>query len=137
VRARVATFLWVGLVVLIVGIVWDQRWHATHDVNSEFASLGAQTRAHWILWVGVVLSVVAAYLARNLVSEGWRNSCYLVVAGGLMYGVVSVWHSWEHARGHDPSIPHVLLVVALIVMFGGGVGTILTRKSATKEHSIA
>ena len=121
--------LWISLGVVIAGVVWDQRWHGAHDANAEFVSFGAQAQAHWLLWLGVIASIVVAVLAHGVGSRLARYGSDLVVAGGLAYAAVSVWHSWEHAQERDPSIPHVLLIAALVAMLVGGIATLTTRRT--------
>jgi hypothetical protein len=49
-----------------------------------------------------------------------RNRGYAVVlAGTVAYAGVAARHFWEHSQLRDPDLPHLLLLVANIVVLGG------------------
>jgi hypothetical protein len=106
--------LWIGVAVFVAGRLIDLWWHATHP---EFETAADQVRAHFVVWTGTILMLVGAAWA---VAFGAASRGYLVVlAGGVGYAAVAVWHFWEHSQGRDPDLPHLLLLITNVVMFLG------------------
>jgi hypothetical protein len=120
--------IWVGVGVQIAGRILDGIWHATND---EFEAASQQLEAHWLLWLGVIITVVAASLAVARVPAGERNWGYsLLLAGGLLYVPVSIWHFIEHANLNDPQVAHYLLALGQGTMIAGAIAAlVLTRRA--------
>jgi hypothetical protein len=98
------TAVWIGVVVQIAGRILDGIWHANHE---EFEAAAQQLEAHWLLWLGIVITLAAAILAVTRLPVSERNPGYgLTVAGGALYVPVSVWHFVEHANYNDPEVAH-------------------------------
>jgi uncharacterized membrane protein YphA (DoxX/SURF4 family) len=104
----------------------DLVWHATHE---EFETASDQLQAHAVVWAGTLILVAASAAA---VIQGTRNRGYaMVLAGTISYAGVAAWHFWEHLQLRDPDLPHILLLVANIVIIAGVVwvwvaGSLLT-----------
>ena len=128
VARRYILWLWVAIVVQLLGRGLDGWWHATHD---EFEGASQQFEAHWLLWLGVLftLGLVIAAFVRLPASE--RNVGWTIVLLGLaLYIPVSVWHFIEHASENDPELAHVLLAIGQLVMIGGAVTAALLARRA-------
>lgn len=118
--------IWVGVAVQIAGRILDGRWHATHD---EFEGASEQLEAHWLLWLGVAITLVAVALAFARLPAADRNAGYTVtLAGLLLYVPVSVWHFVEHASGSDPELAHILLAVGQGTIIAGAVTAVLLAR---------
>jgi hypothetical protein len=104
----------------LLGRALDLRWHLTHD---EFEGVSQQFEAHWLLWLGVLATLVVAWAAaRRPEPEPLERRVYIfVLASGLAYAVVAVWHFIEHANHNDPELAHVLLGVTQLAMITGAV----------------
>jgi hypothetical protein len=112
-----------GAALFALGIVIDLAWHATHE---EFETAADQALAHAVLWLGVLVLLTAAVMA---LSAGTRNRGWVVVlAGATLDAGVHVWHFWEHLRHRDPNLPHVLLVLADVVIVAGVIWVALARR---------
>ena len=132
---RILLWTWVGLVLHAAGQVLDLRWHATH---SEFEGAVEQLEAHWLLWLGAAVTMVAALRGATLF-ESSRLAGYGPLVWALAaYGVVSAWHFWEHAQRRDPDLPHVLLASAQMAMLLGGISaTVVHRRRRAPRGSRA
>jgi hypothetical protein len=128
---RLLAALWVGVVVQIAGLVLDGIWHANHD---EFEGASQQLEAHWLLWLGILLTLVAAAIAIARLPATERNGGYsIVLAGGALYVPVSVWHFIEHANLNDPEVAHYLLALGQGTMLAGAIAAaILARRQAAR-----
>jgi hypothetical protein len=117
-----------GFAVFVAGRVVDLIWHATHE---EFETASDQLQAHAVVWAGTLILIAASAAA---VFGGTRNRGYgVVLAGAISYAAVAVWHFWEHLQLRDPDLPHLLLLIANIVIVGGVVwvwiaGSLLTSR---------
>jgi uncharacterized membrane protein len=133
VARRYILWLWVAIVVQLLGRGLDGWWHATHD---EFEGTSQQFEAHWLLWLGVLftLGVVIAAFVRLPASE--RNVGWTVLLLGLiLYIPVSVWHFIEHANRNDPELAHILLAVGQLAMLVGVVAaTLLARRAPPRAE---
>jgi hypothetical protein len=108
-----------GVVIQIAGRVVDGLWHANHE---EFEGASEQIQAHWLLWIGIAITAVAAVLAVTRLAPSERNRGYdVIVAGCALYIPVSVWHFVEHANHNDPEIAHYLLGVGQVAIIGGAI----------------
>ena len=117
--------VWIGVGVQIGGQILDGIWHSNHD---EFEGASQQLEAHWLLWLGIAITLVAAAVIRLAESE--RNAGYAVIlAGGTLYVPVAIWHFVEHANHNDPELAHYLLAVGQGVILAGAIAAaILTRR---------
>jgi hypothetical protein len=121
--------LWAGVVIQVAGRILDGVWHANHD---EFEGASQQLQAHWLLWLGILLTLAVAALAIVRLPAGERNGGFtIVLAGGALYLPVSVWHFVEHANHNDPELAHYLLALGQVAIIGGAVAAaVLTRRRA-------
>jgi low temperature requirement protein LtrA len=119
--------IWIGIAIQIVGRIRDGIWHAQ---NSEFGATAQQIEAHWILWIGIVVTLVAAGLAFLRLSPAERNVGYVtILAGGALYVPVAIWHFIEHANYNDPELAHYLLGVGQLAMIAGAaMALVLARR---------
>ena len=116
---RIVTGLWAGLVVWLAGRLVDARWHSKHD---EFEGASQQLEAHWLAWLGVLVTVALAIWGASRFGELRRSlGLRILIAGGALYALVAVWHLIEHAGGADPEAAHVLLVLANAALLVGAV----------------
>lgn len=115
--------LWIGALVFVAGIVLDQRWHATHD---EFEGTSQQFDAHWLLWIGFLVVLVAVVLAFVRLSPDERHPGFtLVLAASAGYLPVTVWHFVAHANEVDPAVAHVLLGLGDAAIIAGAAWTLV------------
>jgi hypothetical protein len=111
--------LWAAVAVQIAGRIVDGIWHANHE---EFEGASQQLEAHWLLWLGVVLTLAVAALAATRLPARERNAGYaIILAGGALYVPVSVWHFIEHANLNDPELAHYLLGLGQVAIIAGAV----------------
>jgi hypothetical protein len=127
---RSTRLLWIGVSVFVAGRIIDLLWHATHP---EFETATDQLRAHAVVWLGALLMIAAA--ARGIGIVTGRSGYVLVLAAGLGYGGVALWHFYEHLQLRDPELPHLLLLVTNILMFIGAGWVWLAGRLGQKEAS--
>jgi FtsH-binding integral membrane protein len=108
--------IWLGVMLQIAGQAIDFHWHATHR---EFEAPSDQLQAHWLVWLGSLVTLIAAGLAIRALARGSNGGLVLTVAAGVGYVAVSIWHFLEHAAGADPAAPHVLLAVTKVATLAG------------------
>ena len=108
--------IWLGVLLQVIGEVIDFRWHASHE---EFETASDELRAHWLLWIGSLVTLGAAWFAFRASRQARREGLLFALAAGVGYVGVSIWHFLEHAGGADPALPHVLLAVTKISMLVG------------------
>jgi hypothetical protein len=88
----------------------DLRWHATHD---EFEGASQQLEAHWLLWLGVLVMLVAVVWARaRLDAAGLNTGHSVLLVACVSYVALAAWHFVEHASGADPELAHILIAVS-------------------------
>jgi hypothetical protein len=122
-------FLAAGLVVFLAGIARDLQWHATHDTQREFETAGKQVEVHWLLWLGVAMLIAGAWLALSRSPRSTRiPGAKVVLAAGLIYAAVSVWHYIAHANGEDPELAHIVLYLTSGVLVAGTLLALLTAR---------
>lgn len=122
--------VWVGVGIQIAGRILDGRWHATHD---EFEATSQQIEAHWLLWLGVAITLAAAGLALLRLRDPERNSGFaLLFASSVFYSGIAVWHFVEHANRNDPAVAHVLLAVGQIGIIAGAIVATLQARRTTR-----
>jgi hypothetical protein len=125
-RRVLLTWLWIGIGVQVVGQVVDLRWHATH---AEFEGAAEQLEAHWMLWIGGVVTLAAAMVGTRMFASRWYLGFSLLLLVTVAYALVSVWHFWEHMNERDPDLPHVLLGITKIGMLAGAVSATLEARA--------
>jgi hypothetical protein len=126
VARRYILWLWAGIGVQILGRGLDGWWHATHD---EFEGTDQQFEAHWLLWLGVLLTLVIVTAAFVRLPASERNAGWTIVLLGLiLYIPVSVWHFVEHANRNDPELAHVLLGIGQLAMIAGAVAAVILAR---------
>lgn len=108
--------IWVGIALQVLGQAIDLRWHATHKI---FEAPSDQLRAHWVLWIGTLVTLAAASLAVQVFGRGQNAGLVMTVAAGTGYVAVSIWHFLEHAGSADPGLPHILLAVTKLATLIG------------------
>jgi hypothetical protein len=124
--------LWIGALLFVAGIVLDQRWHATHD---EFEGTSQQFEAHWLLWVGFLLVLVATVLAFLRLTPGERpRGIAVVLIASAIYLPVTVWHFVAHANEIDPDVAHVLLAIGDVAIIAGAGWTFVASLRA-RSHA--
>jgi cytochrome bd-type quinol oxidase subunit 2 len=126
--------LWIGTALFVAGIALDQRWHATHD---EFEGTAQQFEAHWLLWLGFLVVLVATLLAfARLHARERHPGLAIVLAASAVYLAVTVWHFVAHANEVDPDVAHVLLALCDAALIAGAgwtvVGWIRTRSGSSR-----
>jgi hypothetical protein len=108
-----------GVTAFVAGIALDLRWHATHD---EFEGASEQLAAHWLLWLGLVVVLVAMLLARQaLGAYEWNAGLTVVLVAALAEIAVHAWHFIAHANEVDPELAHTLLTVGNALVVSGAV----------------
>jgi hypothetical protein len=118
--------IWIGIAVQVAGRALDGWWHVTHD---EFEGGIEQLQAHWLAWIGVLITLAAAGVAMRRLEATERGIGYpLVFSGALLYVAVAIWHFLEHVAHNDPALPHVLLVVTTAMMIVGAALVLLLPK---------
>jgi hypothetical protein len=112
--------LWGAVVAQLLGRALDLRWHLSND---EFEGVSQQFEAHWLLWLGVIATLAVAFVAarRPDLRQLERRGYLVLLASGLAYAAVAIWHFVEHANHNDPELAHVLLGVMQLAMLGGAV----------------
>jgi hypothetical protein len=116
---------WLGFVVQIAGRVLDARWHATHD---EFEGTSQQLEAHWLLWLGVAVTLVAAGLALTRLPRDDRPGFSLLFGFTGFYIAVAVWHFIAHANLNDPAVAHVFLALGQLGMIAATIWATLQAR---------
>jgi uncharacterized membrane protein len=112
--------------VSVAGRLLDLRWHATHQ---EFETGADQLQAHWLAWLGaLVLLLIAAAAWRSRLRN---RAIALTLAGAVTYGLVAVWHFWQHTRHQEATLTHLLLVLTLLAMLGGAVAALVLARTKT------
>lgn len=131
---KLLRYLWVAVVIQILGRVLDSRWHASHD---EFEGTSQQLTAHWLLWIGVLATLAVAAMGVRSLSDhanaiaGFR----ITLAGAILYVPTSVWHFIEHANGNDPAFAHVLLVIGQVGMLAGALAATVLWLRASRTRA--
>ena len=120
-------WLWVAIAVQLAGRLVDLRWHLAND---EFEGTAQQFEAHWLLWIGVLATLVVAVLIwRSPLRDVSRGGALGIVSGTVAYVGVSVWHFVEHANGADPEVAHLLLgITQTVVLIAAIVLTVSARR---------
>jgi hypothetical protein len=130
---RLIVWVWIAIGVQVVGQLIDVRWHATHD---EFEGGVEQLQAHWLLWLGAILTLVVAYLGTRALSSSWYSGYSLLLIATVFYVLASVWHFFEHLNLRDPAPPHVLIALGKVGMIVGAISaSIVSRPTATHESA--
>jgi hypothetical protein len=82
--------------------VIDLRWHAIHP---GFERAADQLQAHWLIWLGVLVTLAAAAVGARRVLSSWYSGYRLLLLASVAYALSSAWHFWEHANLRDPVAP--------------------------------
>jgi hypothetical protein len=118
--------IWTGIVLQVAGQVIDLRWHATH---SGFERAADQLQAHWLIWLGVLATLVVAAVGARQVPSSWSSGYRLLLLASVAYALSSAWHFWEHAQLRDPVAPHVLVAIGKAAILAGAISaTIVSRR---------
>jgi uncharacterized membrane protein len=123
-------------VLQIAGRALDGWWHATHD---EFEGVSQQFEAHWLIWLGVLATLVVCSLALLRLHADDRASLgyQVTLISGLAYSAVAVWHFIEHANHNDPQLAHVLLAMGQLAMIVGIVLVVVLTRRTQNASSVA
>jgi lipopolysaccharide export LptBFGC system permease protein LptF len=126
--AQLLTALGIGVLVQLIGRGIDFRWHATHD---EFETAADQLQAHWVLWVGalITLAVSSAALRRGR-ARSERLGYVLVLAGSIGYLAAALWHFLEHLAENESTPAHVAVAATWGVLLVGVVVTAVMWRRA-------
>lgn len=122
-KGTAGQMLGIAVGTLLVGLVVDLAWHATHP---EFETASDQLRAHAVIWIGTLLVTAAATLA--LLRGTHLRGYILVLVAGFSYAAVHIWHFLEHSRGRDSDLPHLLLLVTYVALLAGAAWVALARR---------
>ncbi len=121
---RLLLALWIGVAIQLLGQLIDVRWHATH--SSHFRSTSEQVEAHWMIWLGIAVILVASLAAvrsdHGTTGRGLTGA--LVASSVLVAG--QVWNFWDHAQGRTTVPPHLLIAL-------GRLGVLVAAAVATYE----
>ena len=124
--SRLLGGVWAGIALQVAGQVIDLRWHATHP---DFERAADQLRAHWLIWLGVLVTLLAAAVGARRVPSSWYSGYRLLLLASVVYALSSGWHFWEHANLRDPAAPHVLVAIGKAAILAGAVSaTVLVRR---------
>lgn len=114
--------LWIGAFLFIAGIARDLQWHATHD---EFEGNSQQFEAHWLLWTGFAVLLVAVVLTFLQLPANERHPGFTLVAvAAVVYLPVTIWHFIAHANEVDPAAAHVILGIGDVAIIAGAALTL-------------
>jgi hypothetical protein len=108
--------MWAVIGVHIAGRALDLWWHATH---TEFETATDQLQAHWLVWLSVLAAIIVSALAMR--ETPLKSPFLALLLANAFYVPVAVWHFWEHYHLRDPDTPHVLLVLAELLVFGSAI----------------
>jgi hypothetical protein len=129
--SRLLAGVWTGIALQLAGQVVDLRWHATHP---GFERASDQLQAHWLIWLGVAITLVAAAVGARQVPTSWSGGYRLLLLAGVAYALSSAWHFWEHAQLRDPAAPHVLVAVGKAAILAGAISaTIVARRRRVRS----
>jgi hypothetical protein len=121
--------LWVAILVQVLGRIGDGIWHLNH---ADFEGAADQLEAHFVLWVGVLMTLGAAGSALRTDGAAERRVGYVVTfVAALLYVPTAIWHFIGHVNGDELDVAHVLLAVTQVAMIVGAViATLRTRRVA-------
>jgi lipopolysaccharide export LptBFGC system permease protein LptF len=125
---RLLLALWAGVIIQLAGRALDARWHAVHD---EFETASDQLQAHWVLWVGALITLAVSSLAVVRASAGRRERTgyAVVLAGSAGYIGAAAWHFLEHLAGNESDPAHAVVAATWTVLLTGALlTTILWRR---------
>jgi low temperature requirement protein LtrA len=119
--------LWVAIIVQVLGRISDGIWHLNH---ADFEGAADQLEAHFVVWSGMLMTLVASGWALRSDRMPERRIGYLITfAGALLYIPVAVWHFIGHANGDELDVAHVLLALTqLATIVGVVIATIRSRR---------
>lgn len=124
--SRLLAGVWTGIAVQVVGQVIDLRWHATHP---GFERAADQVQAHWLIWLGVAITLVVAGVGASRVPSSWATGYRLLLLAGVVYALSAGWHFWEHYQLRDPAAPHVLEAIGKAAILAGAISaTVVSRQ---------
>jgi hypothetical protein len=129
--SRLLAGVWTGIALQAAGQVVDLQWHATHP---GFERATDQLRAHWLIWLGVLVTLGVAAVGTRQLPTRWYTGYRLLLLAGLGYALSSAWHFWEHAQLRDPAAPHVLVALAKAAILAGAISaTVVTRRRRVRS----
>jgi hypothetical protein len=100
---------------------------ACHPPRLERAA--DQVQAHWLIWLGVLVTLVVAAVGASRVPSSWHSGYRLLLLAGVAYALSSGWHFWEHAQLRDPVAPHVLVAIGKAAILAGAISaTVVSRR---------
>jgi hypothetical protein len=111
--------LWVAVLVQVLGRIGDGIWHLNH---ADFEGAANQLEAHFVLWVGMLMTLAAAGWALRTNGASERKAGYLVTfVAALLYVPTAIWHFIGHANGEELDVAHVLLAVTQVATIVGAI----------------
>ena len=124
-RALVAAF-----VVQILGRLLDLKWHSDHP---EFETARDQVQAHWLVWLGTLVILVAAgWALKTDPPRGERRGYLVVLWSNVVYVVVAIVHFFQHLDHQEVDWAHVGLAVTNV---GSVVGVLIVIASRLKYRA--
>jgi hypothetical protein len=123
--------VWTGIALQAAGQVIDLRWHASHP---GFERAADQLQAHWLIWLGVLVTLLVAAVGASRVPSNWYSGYRLLLLAGVAYALSSGWHFWEHAQLRDPVAPHVLVAIGKAAILAGAISaTVVSRRRRVRS----
>lgn len=125
--------VWVGLAVQILGKVVDAWWHST---NPGFEDVGDLLRAHSLIYLGIVWTLIASgrALIKTATLAGLGNRGFFVtLIGSVGQFAGSAWDFWAHSIRAETSTAHMVNALGLIVVLLGAI--VLLGAGARRQSS--
>lgn len=129
--ASVRRSLWTalgGLLLGILGMVWDRVWHSRHP--DQLASATEVLEAHWLMILGVFIVFVALAVAGRAVRQP-RSAVvgtWIAFVGSVFMVTGFVWDSARHIGGTESPTAHAMIYAGfVVVVIGLPVALALTR----------
>jgi hypothetical protein len=126
-----------GLLLGILGAVWDRIWHSRHPDTPT--GLREVLEAHSLMLVAVAIMVTALTGAVRAI-HGPRAavlSTWAAFVGSLSMAIGFAWDSVRHVQGTESAIAHSMIYAGLVVVVIGLVGALAaTRAGAGSQRRV-
>lgn len=136
-RGNPRTWMWIFVVVQIVGLAFDALWHGILRREFEVESFGEMARhlltVHLPLYIGVVgllVSTTWALVARVKRSKA-GIALPLAVAGAIVQTIGEAWHAYAHLELRPNPLPELLGFIGLLVV----IATMLVSRRAEQPRT--
>jgi hypothetical protein len=127
-----------GLVLGILGFVWDTIWHSRH-AGMAMTGLREVLEAHSLMLIGVAIIVVALASAVRVVRQpraailGTRAA----FVGSISTAIGFAWDSVRHVQGTESAMAHSMIYAGLIIVVVGlAVALMATRTEASSRSRV-